>query len=158
MRCFTMAHIAHWWGIKRSSVTMMRKRWGPDSAAPFPAPDVEMPTIDGDTTVAGWAWERWPAEFEAWDTKRKQVPRRRSGASAAEGPPAGRPTAAAKPAEPQPTETPASVDDGDGPDPAKSIRTRDYIKPGRRSHSGARQGRIVASRVMRSAARGRNRW
>lgn len=151
MRCFTMAHIAHWWGIQRSSVTMMRKRWGPDSAAPFPAPDVEMPSVGGGTVVPGWAWERWPAEFARWDQQRKQVPRGRSSTTARTTQPAPRRSAEPKPAPPR-APAPTVADGTEGPEPKEQIRTRDYIKPGRRTHSGARQGRIAVGRVSRAVS------
>ncbi|WP_410646250.1 hypothetical protein [Amycolatopsis sp. cmx-4-54] len=158
MRCFTMAHIAQWWGIQRSSVTMMRKRWGPDSAAPFPVPDVELIPASGDTVIPGWAWQRWPAEFEAWDHQRKQAPRRRSGTPGPGKRPTPRRDVAPKPAALQAPEQPAPSADGtDSPAPKEKIRTRDYIKPGRRTHSGARQGRVAAGRVARAVSRGRAR-
>ncbi|WP_143267059.1 hypothetical protein [Amycolatopsis thailandensis] len=152
MRCFTMAHIADWWGIQRSSVTMMRKRWGPDSAAPFPAPDVELPSVGGGTVVLGWAWERWPAEFERWDQQRKKVPRRWSSTAARTTRPAPQPGTAPKPTSPH-EPAPANADAAEGPEPKEKIRTRDYIKPGRRTHSGTRQGRIAPGRISRSVSR-----
>jgi hypothetical protein len=138
MKCFTMAHIAHWWGIERPAVTMMRKRWGPTSAAPFPAPDVELPTVTGETTVVGWAWDRWPAEFDEWDRRRKAAARqsrtRRTPAS---------------------TATVAERDAVDGNDSATSAAAvTPSARRRTRSRSGVRQGRVVAPRLARAVARG----
>ncbi|SEP54428.1 MULTISPECIES: hypothetical protein [Amycolatopsis] len=161
MQCFTQAHIAHWWGINRSAVTMMRKRWGPDSAAPFPTPDIEVPTVNGDSVIAGWAWNRWPAEFDTWNERRSNAGRQRQRAARTSP---RTPARARKPmapktstAAPHPAEDPGPehTDLADQPMPP----VRDFIKPARRRGTGGvvRQGRVAGARMARAVAKGKLR-
>lgn len=158
MRCFTQAHIAHWWGINRSAVTMMRKRWGPDSAAPFPTPDVEVPTVNGDSVMAGWAWDRWPAEFDTWNERRRNAGRQRQRAARTSP---RTPARSRKPAAPVTSAAAPHPADDPGPDLTDQVMppVRDFIKPARRRGTGGavRQGRIAGARMSRAVAKGKLR-
>lgn len=153
LRCFTAAHIAQWWGVNRSAVTMMRKRWGPNSAAPFPEPDVEIPTVGGDTVVLGWEWSRWPQEFVDWDNRCKEVPRQRAQAVPPTG--QGRRSRAAAVDDPAPgADVPWPAGQAGAGAEDRKIRVRDYLQaPGRRSR--VRQGRVASTRVARAVANGK---
>lgn len=49
-------------GVARAAVSNWRRRYGPGSSTPFPAPEEGHPT-------PVWHWERWP-EIDAWHEQR----------------------------------------------------------------------------------------
>ncbi len=70
---FTCTDIAARFGVTLAAVSNWRRRFGPDSPTPFPAPEEGHPT-------PVWGWDRWP-EIDAWQVRRGGSRRgRRSGA------------------------------------------------------------------------------
>ncbi len=61
-RYFTSTDIAERFNVNRSAVSNWRKRYGTDSAVPFPTPDITRPQ-------AQWRLERW-GEVERWNIER----------------------------------------------------------------------------------------
>lgn len=58
----TPTEIAARFGVTLAAVSNWRRRYGPDSTTPFPAPEAGHPT-------PVWRRERWP-EIQAWDEQR----------------------------------------------------------------------------------------
>lgn len=62
LKFFTSTEIAARFGVTLAAVSNWRRRYGPDSTTPFPAPE------DGHPTDV-WRQDRWP-EIEAWNEQR----------------------------------------------------------------------------------------